>query len=158
MKNKLITGTLVTIPLAVSSAFATPNENHMTHSFNDTTTSHHATTFSGIKRFEKQVEKVGLTKAQHRKIDHIVQHGQYLLRGNQKQMRNFEKRLNQLAMSNQYTQSKVRKMAMNHADSLANILVIQADTKNRIFKVLTPEQRKKLSSLKKPNRKKRSRR
>ena len=152
MNKKLITSTLVGLPLVVSSAMAAPNQHQSRNHLANTPSVQLAA--PNLARFEKKLERVGLNKVQHQKVDQIIQHSGYLMRGNFKQMRNFEKKLNTMALSPSYNQRQARKMAMNHADTIASMLVIQADTKHQIFDVLTPKQRKTLLSLK-PSKKKR---
>ena len=156
MNNKLLTTTLIGLPLMVSSALAVPTHRNMSHQSNHRPAAHMAA--PNLVRFEKKVGRVGLNKKQHKQMDQIIQHSQYLMRGNFKQMKNFETRLNTLALSPSYNQQQVRKMAMNHADIIANMLVIQADTKQQVFKILTPAQRQKLLTAKTSGKKRRGRR
>lgn len=154
MNKKLMTAALVGLPLAVSSVIAAPNNGHYR---SDIKTPIAKQAMPNLKHFEKKVEKLNLTKAQNKKIDQIVQHSRYLMRGNFMQMKNFEKKLNNFAISPRFNPSQARKMAMNHADSIASMLVIQADARHQIYNVLTPKQQKKLETVQSKSKKRRGR-
>lgn len=89
-----------------------------------------------------------LTEAQRDQIFKIMHDQAPALREKAKQARKAHDELRALTFSGKYDEAKVKALAESGASAMAEIAQMRAASANRIFLLLSPEQRKKAESFK----------
>lgn len=126
----VLAGSILTAGIA-NAAFACGGEGHHRH--------------QGMMHVMKELN---LTSEQRAAIKGIMQEQRNQMQSTREKMRDLRKSMHEQAVSKNYDANKVRELADAQAKIMANMSVKRIEMMNHIHQLLTPEQAKKLESMK----------
>ena len=148
LRNKLLLplALVATLPFAAQAMDGGPRcEGHGAHHFGMRGGMDH---FEGGMPMPPFVRELKLTEAQRDQIFKLMHEQAPALREKAKEARKAHADLRALSFSGNYDEARVKALAETEAQAMAAIAQMRAAGANRIYQLLTPEQRKKADELK----------
>jgi Spy/CpxP family protein refolding chaperone len=101
----------------------------------------------GGKQIHRMMERLDLSDEQRDQIFDIMYAQMPTARDKMKELRAGRQALRELAMSPELDEAKVRELADAQSKIMADMVVMRSQTMNKVYKVLTPEQREEAAKL-----------
>jgi Spy/CpxP family protein refolding chaperone len=101
----------------------------------------------GGKQIHRLISKLDLSDEQRDQIFDIMYGQVPAARDKMKELRSGRQALRELTMKPELDEAKVRELANAQSKIIADMMVMRAETFNKVYKVLTPEQRDQATKL-----------
>lgn len=95
----------------------------------------------------RMFKHLGLSDAQRDQVFKIMHDSKPAKYEKMKQMRGLRKQMREAIHSDRFNVKAVRKLAEKKAAIMVDLMVLKAQTRNRIYQVMTPEQKQKIKKF-----------
>ena len=98
-------------------------------------------------KHHRMFKHLGLSDAQRDQVFKIMHDSKPAKYEKMKQMRGLRKQMREAIHSDRFNVKAVRKLAEKKAAIIADLMVLKAQTRNKIYQVMTPEQKQKIKEF-----------